>query len=472
MRRALALAAALLCACAPARPGLPPRHILLVTFDGLRADRLSCYAGPRPTSALPNDELERLEGRALALDDLSAAGVTFAHACAPSALTLPSLATLFTGLPPVATGVLDERSRLPLELPTLAELARAAGFYTAAFVSRPGLDVLAAVGRGFENAHGFEGDGEALAAAREWLDQHDFGDGRQVLLWIHLSGLEPPWQPIPAAEIARPEMQPLRFVDPAYHGPADGSAECFARVQRGTPALEPADRAALAALYDGRIAAVAGRLTTFLQDAVDFNRRGAEVTEFWSRTLLVLTATHGFDLGERGGRLGAELCDDFLRVPLILRHPDSITGERVLQPVVELSDVLPTLVELFDLPRPRVLPGRSLLGLTDAHPAQPFERRSAITQGLERSFSLRDARWRMVWNPYRSRLPENDPGRARPLLALYDHGLGSSGSMDVAAQHPEVVERLQQEVKDWTTHQSYRASLPLAPRQGPEPRGN
>ncbi len=430
--RALALGLVLFGSCARERPSLPPRHIVLVTFDSLRADHLSCYGYARPSSALPSGEQERLEERAFALDDLAASGVTFANACAPSPLTLPSLATLFTGQSPPATGVLDDRSRLTRELPTLAELARAAGFQTAAFVSRPGLDVLAAVGRGFEDAHGCASDQEALARARAWLAQ-DFGDERRRLLWIHLSGLEPPWQPIPPEEIARPESAPLRFVDPASNQPAD--------------------------LYDGRIAAVNGQLASFLQDAFDYNRRGAEATEFWARTLLVVTATHGFDLGLRGGRIEAELQDDLLRVPLILRHPDSLQGQRVLAAVVELADVLPTLVESCGLPRPRELPGRSLLGT--------LEPRCAVTQSAERVFSACDGRWRMIWNPYVARMLPGDPRREQPIVALYESSLGGSPSADSAAAHPEVVARLQQAVVDWIACQHFRPSLPLLPGRSP-----
>jgi len=474
MRRspyALVLALALLAsACAHKRPGLPARHLVLVTFDGLRADHLSCYMHARPTSALPGDEQERAEGRAFAFDDLAASGVTFACAQSPSALTLPALATLFTGLPPVSTGVLDEHSRLPLDQPTLAELARAAGWHTAAFVSQPRIDVLASVGRGFETARWCASDADALAFARDWLER-DFGDGGQVFLWIHLSGLEPPWPPIPEREVTRPELAPRRFLDPGYKGLADGSPEFLARVRSGKPPLEPAERAQLSALYDGRIANVAGKLSDFLQDAFDFNRRGAEVTEFWSRTLLVVTATHGFDLGLRDGRVAAEPRDDFLHVPLFLHHPDSFTGERVLAPVVELGDLLPTLVELFALPRPRLLPGRSLLGLTDSEPAQRFEERSAITQSAERVISARDRRWRMVWNPYRSRMPESDPRRELPVVALYDTCVSGSNE-NLALAQPEVAARLQQEIKDWSTRQSFRASLPLVSERSPETHGN
>jgi arylsulfatase A-like enzyme len=454
MRALARLLCLAVCACAPEPAGLPPRDIVIVTFDGLRADHLSCYAHARPSSALPSGEQERLEGRAFALDDLAAGGVTFAQAFAPSPHTLPSLATLFTGQSPAATGVLDDRSRLSRELPTLAELARAAGFQTAAFVSRPDLDVLASVGRGFEDAQRCASDSEALARARGWLAQ-DFGDERRRLVWIHLCGLEPPWPPIPPEEILRPECAPKRFLDPAYRGPADGSAAFFARLASGAPALEPADRAALSELYDGRIAAVAGALSGFLQDAFDYNKRGAEATEFWARTLLVVTATHGLDLGLRGNAVRAELQDDLLRVPLILRHPDSLGGPRVLEPVVELADVLPTLVELCQLPRPRELPGRSLLSA--------LEPRSAVTQSAERIFSASDGRWRMIWSPYFARLAPDDPRREQPIVALYENG----GDRDSAAAHPDVVARLQQSVVEWIARQHFRPSLPLVPGRSP-----
>lgn len=461
--RALLALAGLLAAslgCKPARPGLPPRHLMLLTLDGLRADHLSCYAHSRPSSALPSDPLQREEGRAVALDDLAASGVVFAQAFSPSALGLPALASLLTGRTPVETGVLDERSRLPRDLPTLAELAHAAGFRCTAFVTQPRADLLAALGRGFDEAHACADDLETLTLARRWLER-DFGDHAHTFLWIHLAGLEPPWRAIDHSELGEPEMWPERFLDPRYRGPADGSAEFFERVRKGEPPLAPADRTALAELYDGRIAAVLGRLAGFLRDAVDFHRRGAQVTEYWSRTLLVVAGTHGFDLGERGNALASELQDEQLLVPLILRHPDSLTGERVLNTTVELVDVLPTVVELLDLPAPRELSGRSLLALTDAHPARGFERRTAITQTAQRIFSARDSRWRLVWNPYRSKFPADDPHRELPLVALYDHASGRAGTEDVAALYPDVVARLQQEVKAWITHQHFRSSLEI-----------
>lgn len=464
-RLALLIAGALLAvpSCKPARPGQPPRHVLLVTLDGLRADHLSCYAHSRPSSALPSDPLQRLEGRAVALDDLAASGVVFAQAFSPSPLGVPALAALLTGRTPVETGVLDERSRLPRDVPTLSELARAAGFRCAAFVTEPRADVLAAVGRGFDEAHACADDVETLALARRWLER-DFGDHAQTLLWIHLAGLEPPWRPIEHSELAEPEMWPERFLDPRYRGPADGSAEFFERVRSGEPPLAPADRTALAELYDGRIAAVLGRLAGFLREAADFHLRGAQATEYWSRTLLIVAGTHGFDLGERGNALACELQDDQLLVPLILRHPDSLTGERVLNSTVELIDVLPTVVELLELPAPRECSGRSLLSLTDSSPARAFEPRTAITQTAQRIFSARDARWRLVWNPYRSKFPADDPHRALPVVALYDHASGRAGTEDVSALYPDVVARLQQEVKAWITHQRFRPSLEIETR--------
>ena len=71
-------------------PSAPP-SILLVTIDTLRADHVGVY-GRRP-SPTPN------------LDRLAAAGVRFSEARALVPLTLPSHATLLTGLVPPRHGL-------------------------------------------------------------------------------------------------------------------------------------------------------------------------------------------------------------------------------------------------------------------------------------------------------------------------------------------------------------------------------
>jgi len=72
------------------------------------------------------------------------------------------------------------------------------------------------------------------------------------------------------------------------------------------------------------------------------------------------------------------LFDASLRVPLVLRHPASLTGKRCLEDLVELADVPATLRDWFGL---SPVAGRSLLALTDSHVERAFERRPIVARG-------------------------------------------------------------------------------------------
>jgi len=95
-------------------------NVLWVIWDTVRPDNLSLYGYERATTP--------------ALDAFAARGVTFDNAISPAPWTLPSHASMFTGLPPHA---LDAGWRTPLEKQpvTVAEIARANGYRTAGFIA-------------------------------------------------------------------------------------------------------------------------------------------------------------------------------------------------------------------------------------------------------------------------------------------------------------------------------------------------
>src|SRR5262249_16223548 len=130
----LLIAMAVIAGCG-ARPEPPYQNAVIVVVDAMRADRLGCYGNPRPTSP--------------AMDALAARGTRFANAIRPAPWTLPAMATLWTGLLPSVHGALQasdmhawiarDASFRPTAVlddsrTTLAEVLRAHGFATAAFV--------------------------------------------------------------------------------------------------------------------------------------------------------------------------------------------------------------------------------------------------------------------------------------------------------------------------------------------------
>ena len=114
-----------------------PLNVLLITLDTTRADRLGCY-GYSPASTP-------------VLDRLAKKGVLFERAYAPVPLTLPSHASMLTGLYPPEHGLRNNgKAALSPGLPTLATELQASGYETGAFVAAFVLDHKFGLQRGFD----------------------------------------------------------------------------------------------------------------------------------------------------------------------------------------------------------------------------------------------------------------------------------------------------------------------------------
>lgn len=102
--------------------------ILFLVLDTQRRDRLSCYGYDQPVSPY--------------LDRFAETATRFTQAVAAAQWTIPSHASMFTGLYPSAHQVLQSYSVLPAAIPTLAERLSAGGYYTAGFCNNPLVGVI------------------------------------------------------------------------------------------------------------------------------------------------------------------------------------------------------------------------------------------------------------------------------------------------------------------------------------------
>src|SRR5581483_991751 len=155
--------------------------VLLVTLDTLRADHLGCYGDAHAET--PN------------LDRLAKTGLRFEQAQSAVPLTLPSHATILSGLLPPRHGLRDNgRGALPADVETLATRLARAGYRTGAFVGAFVLDHRYGLARGFAR---YDDDipriGTRLEAERPGsvvvdraLDWLAHGDGRPTFTWVHL----------------------------------------------------------------------------------------------------------------------------------------------------------------------------------------------------------------------------------------------------------------------------------------------
>jgi arylsulfatase A-like enzyme/Flp pilus assembly protein TadD len=353
----------------------PPhaRHVVIVTLDTLRADRLGCY-GARDV-ATPR------------LDRIAAEGALAVEASAHVPLTRPSHVSLFTGLLPTAHGIRDNVSPAVVpQVPLLAERFRAAGFATGAFVSSVVLDSQSGLDRGFDvyadRFEGTSGDAQFLNTVQKkgertieesvaWLRGRT---GRRVFLWLHLYEPHDPYEP--------PEPYTSRYAG---------------------------------RLYDGEVAWTDGLLGRFEDALASLGMR--------DESALVVTSDHGEGLGEHDEALhGFFTYQTTLRVPLLVRAPGVRAGLK-LERTVRLVDVFPTALELAGLaPAAAPIDGRSLAPALRGAPelAEPTTYAETLVPLLQFGWSdlrvLREGRFKYIQAP-RPELYDlrEDPGERRDL---------------------------------------------------------
>jgi len=322
-------------------------NVVLITIDTLRADALGLYGNPGGHS--PN------------IDALGAGAVVFDNAVTVMGTTVPSHATMFTGLYPKRLGVRWNGDTLDQRFATLAEILSRAGYETAVFVSWGLLLSNGGLDQGFPNADrvednpelGLRSGDEVNGVAIPWLASRN---DRPFFLWLHYYE---PHAPYRLTSYAREQLA-------GYRGPLaeGGSVQAVYSLGREAP-LAPEDVRALRVLYDGEVRE-ADRL---VGEVIDSLRR----RDLLDETIVLLTADHGQSLGEHGeiGH-GFLLTQPVLHVPLLLRHPN--VPPRRVPDRVSVVDLAPSLLELIGLPVPSRLDGRSLTPVLSGEPlpARPY----------------------------------------------------------------------------------------------------
>jgi arylsulfatase len=324
-------------------PAPPPAdasrpNVLLIGIDTLRADALGAW-GRTPTLT-PS------------IDRLAAESDVWLDAYSAFNVTNPSFVSIMTGLYGKNHGVYDLKTPLPAGYPTLASLFRQAGYGTLAIISARHLgDQSSGLGQGFDEVtradEHFAGE---LAAdmAIDWIGRETAPPRHQPFFaWVHLFDPHTPHTP--------PE--------PYASGQRPARAAGLAPVREWAPfrPLGPRDFAEPVLgghrdLYDGQVAYV-DRQVGRLLDAVA--SRG-----LLARTLVVLVADHGENLGEHGISFRhVGLYDTTTHVPLVIRWPGEAPHGRRIRGLVQTIDLFPTLLAAAGLPAPPA-DGAGLRGLT------------------------------------------------------------------------------------------------------------
>jgi arylsulfatase A-like enzyme len=311
--------------------------VVLVQVETLRADALPFLGGPRP-------ELTP------ALTDFARESVVWERAMTPSPWTVPTAASLLTGLLPSAHGAVDhDRVVLPGDALTLAERARRAGVATGAVVASDILRPAAGFARGFQAfAHvPYSNARQVDALAESFVANHV---GQQFLLFLHLFDPHSPYN--------GPGEWRDRFCEPALAGGRDVHAaeqRLTAAIEQGLkeqrpPAYDEQDLRLLRQRYDGEIGWMDSQFERLLEM---LERYGVADT-----TIVVFTADHGEEFMEHGliGH-GSNLFDETLHVPLLVRGlpgkgggPQKLVGGTRVPGVVNTTSVCSSVLGWMAVP--------------------------------------------------------------------------------------------------------------------------
>jgi arylsulfatase A-like enzyme len=359
-------------ASGPARPpaaGKP--NVILISLDTVRADHLSVYGYGRNTT--PH------------LKDFAAESVVFTHAVASSDMTLPTHASMFTGLYPSQHGAhfsREHRIGAPLQsrFVTLAESLHRNGFWTGGVVANGGyLSVAFGLQAGFEYwdqrlprvlltpaPESFlrgrvrdiaarllpvseldrvtRGGREINDAAFAALSQRP-GDGRPFFLFLNYMDAHVPYIPPAPYDTMFPGKDPA-FTENRY-------MSTYLDVIAHDRKISDSAHRHLVSQYDGGIAYLDAQL------AVLFERLKA--AGLYDNTLIIVTGDHGEALGERNcmDHGGMSLYEEQIHVPLIIKFPNSRRAATVSAPVSSV-DILPTVLDVAGVPNPANVAGVSL----------------------------------------------------------------------------------------------------------------
>lgn len=367
----------------PAKPGeLAGANVLLVTFDTTRADRIGCYG---------NDEIETPH-----LDRLAKNGVIFSQAVATAPTTLPSHATMMTGLFPFHHGArANANYRLGNDKTTMAEILQSRGYETAAFISAMVLQSSFGLDQGFGTYSDDVSEGDPRPWTGDPVLPGDKTTGR-ALDWFSRHGVEPffVW---------------VHYFDP--HAPHQ--------------APPPYDQK-YTFNYDGEIAFTdeqLGRLMLYLeQNDLDEN------------TLVIVVGDHGESLGQHKELThGFLVHNSTLHVPMLMACGKRLAGGVNVSRRVSQIDVMPTVLSLLGVEKTTELDGHDLTSPVPTDRALYSDTLEGYVQfGMAPLIALFDGNYKYIHGPS----PE-----------LYDLSADPFERNNVIDQHPQIASTLSDRIK-------------------------
>ena len=391
--------------------------VIIVDIDTLRADHLGTYGYERPTSP--------------AIDLFANDAAVFQWTFSQAPNTPPSQSSILTSLYPSSHGRIGDKQVLSESVLTLAEIFSSANYQTAAFVDGG----LMASGFGLEQGFSIYDD-EAGGVKK-------IGPKAQSWLTTLLSENErthPPFLLIHTYDVHSPyENSPDRFrsmfldgielpSEPFRANMSANMADVWkARREDPPPQLGPKELEYAIAMYDSGIRHV----DDWFGEFIDF----LKMTDLYDQSIVVVISDHGDAFQEHETLFHEQIYSSVARVPLIIKLPyGRFAG--TFESTAKTIDLMPTLLEVLDLPIPSNLQGSSLVPILEKRQKSIGV---AVTESPFRGgrTALATSRFRLVHT------------RSTNETELYDYRVDPLEQVDISAENQETVRRLRKSIRRW-----------------------
>ncbi|HWP93817.1 MAG TPA: sulfatase [Thermodesulfobacteriota bacterium] len=404
-------------------------NVLFITADTLRADHLGSYGYSRDTS--PH------------IDRLAKEGILFSQAIAQWPKTTPSFASMLTSTYGYYNGITrTTRKKIDDYFLLLPEIMKNSNYTTVGIVTNGNLAEAYNFHQGFDEyievwqEHESERAEHVTEYALSWL--RDNSHKGKFFMWLHY--VDPHWPYNP------PQPYDEMFVRDKYYNGSNkvpiNTDQTYREVGGRSPEiLRGRDELDYyIAQYDAEIKYMDENIGRVLDLVKDMGLS--------DNTIIIFTADHGEALGDHNLYFahGRFAYDDCLRVPLIVKIPGLKSDVKIIDHPVELNNVMPTILDILNIPIHEEAQGTSLMPLMfgDNHsiPEHAF-----AEAGYQEDYQrvIRTKKWKLIYIPDK----EDQKIMQGMPFELYDIENDPNELNNLINVEVKIADQLKKELFDW-----------------------
>lgn len=343
--------------------GEPPKHIVFIIMDSLRADRVRVF-NPKARAEIPNWE------------KLAESSTVFLQNYVQGNESQVSHAAMWTSMYLAKHKASVMKDKLPDKYVTIDDVAKKAGKYVAG-VSANGY---IRPSRGFGSSWDQFINHIEKAMGLKGIDIMEKGLGyitpKKEQPWFLYMG----W--IDTHVTWRAKEPWLEKYDPGYTG---RFAKAYGDDGTGGKGLTDREKEHVRALYDSNI--------SYQDDLLGKLIERLQAWGIWEKTMIIITADHGDELWEENNRVGhaGSQRETVVHVPLMIYYPPMFPAARITAGT-EGVDIVPTLADVLGVPHDPEWQGASLLQLAHGGDTYPL---LSVSSQYENAHAGRMGHWKL-----------------------------------------------------------------------------